>query len=316
MKIVVVGSALMDIAVKHTDGFELFSEKGRKYFSIPYGSKIEVREIEMHVGGSGHNVAADLAKLGHHVSFVGKLGNDYLSKQILEDFRHDKVDIKNLRIVTNAKGGFSIIFLLPDGEKSIMVYNGYNLDLKPRDVPVPELEDAGWLVFTSVTTSSSLKFLRESIRIAKKNHVKILANPSIRMIKLRRKELIGFLKSADVAIMNREEITELTGKKSLVSSLKKLSRMGPRISVATVGSKGAVAFDGTKIVKENGYKVRIVDSTACGDSFTAGFLHYLLKGRGISESLRFANKSAALQCLYVGSESLPEKTILGFRPKN
>jgi sugar/nucleoside kinase (ribokinase family) len=316
MSIIVVGSALVDITVKHPDGFSLFTEKGRKYFSIPYGSKIEVKQIELHVGGSGRNVASDLSRLGHSVNFVNRLGSDYLSKQIVSDLKREGVGVKNLRIVKNGEAGFSIIFLLADGEKSIMVHNGKNLDMNIGDVPKQDLNAAKWLVFTSVTSKNSLKFLKEMIRVAKKNNVKILANPSIRMIRLRKKELKQFVKDSDIVIMNEEEISELTGIKKPVDAVKKLNRLGAKIAVATLGTQGAVAYDGKRVYSHKGYRVKVVDSTGCGDSFTAGFLHYIIRGKTIPEALKFANLGATLQCLKVGSQSLSEKEILSFSSKN
>ena len=43
MSITVVGSVLIDIAVKHPQGFELFTEKGKKYFSIKQYERYEKR---------------------------------------------------------------------------------------------------------------------------------------------------------------------------------------------------------------------------------------------------------------------------------
>jgi len=257
-----------------------------------------------------------LSKLGHKVNFVGKVGSDYLSKQIVADLREEGVDIRNLKIARNGEAGFSVIFLLPDGEKSIMVHNGKNLDLNIDDIPKQDIKNAKWVVFTSVTSKNSLKFLKEFIKTAKKNNVKILANPSIRMVKLRKIELKELLKDSDIAIMNKEEISELTGMKNPISAMKKLYKLGARIVVATLGTKGAVAYDGKKIYKHKGFGAKVIDSTGCGDSFAAAFLHYIIKRKTIPEALKFANLSATLQCLRIGSQSLSEKEILSFHSRN
>jgi sugar/nucleoside kinase (ribokinase family) len=105
-------------------------------------------------------------------------------------------------------------------------------------------------------------------------------------------------------------------KKDLISGMKNLNKLGAKLVVITIGTKGAVAYDGKRIYHQKGYKVKVTDSTGCGDSFTAGFLHSILKEKAIVKALKFANASAALQCLYVGSESLPEKEILKFISKH
>jgi ribokinase len=316
MDVVVIGSALVDVIIKTTGDFKLFTKDLKKYLSVPYGSKIEVNNLELHAGGSGHNVATDLASFGHKVNFVGKVGDDYLGDQIVRNFKKEGVNIKNLKIVRNGKSGFSIIFLSPSGEKSIMVYNGCNLDLNVNDVPGQDIKNSKWLVFTSVTSKTSLKFLRKATELARKNNVKVLVNPSIRMIILRKKELLEFIKNSDITIMNEKEINELMKNNNTILSMKKLNKLGAKLVVVTLGIKGAIAYDGNKIYRQKGFRVKIIDSTGCGDSFTAGFLHYILKGKNINEALKFANANAALEIEDIGSASLPEKKVLDFISKH
>lgn len=316
MDVVVIGSALVDVVIKTTHDFKIFTKDLRKYLSVPYGSKIEVNNLELHAGGSGHNVAVDLANFGHKVNFVGKVGDDYLGDQIIRNFKKEDVNIKNLKVVRDGKSGFSIIFLSPDGEKSIMVYNGCNLDLNVNNVPSQDIKNSKWLVFTSVTPRSSLKFLRKAMELARKNNVKVLVNPSIRMIRLRKKELLEFIKNSDITIMNEKEINELMKTNNTILSMKKLNKLGAKFVVVTLGIKGAIAYDGNKIYRQKGFRVKIIDSTGCGDSFTAGFLHYILKGKNINEALKFANANAALEIEDIGSTSLSEKRVLDFISKH
>lgn len=313
MDVVVVGSALIDIVIKTTEDFKILTKNSKKYLSIPFGSKVGISNLEFYAGGSGHNVAVGLARFGHQVSFVGKVGNDYLGNKIIQDFKRHGVHTHNLQIKKNGKTGFSLDFL-SKGEKTLIVYDGFNLDLSPSDLPKKDLENSEWFVFTSILSKSSLKFLKRAIEFAKQNNVKILANPSIRMVELRRKELINFLKSSDIAIMNEEEIKELARTKNVIDSMRKLYRLGVEEIVVTLGSRGALAYDGSMIYHQKGFRVRVVDPTGCGDSFTAGFLHYISKGKDISEALKFANANAALNIQSFGAtENLPkEESVLNF----
>lgn len=315
MGIVVVGSALIDISIKNTNDFRLINKNLKKYISIAYGSKIETKYMELNIGGSGRNVAINLSKLGHRVNFVGKVGCDPFGNQILSDFKKEGVDIRNLKVVKDGKTGFSIVFFAPDGERSIVVYKGRNLDLNAKEIPEQTLRTSQWFIFTSITSKGSLKFLSEALKIAKKNGVKIFANPSMTMIRARKKELLQFIKKSDMVVMNEEEIRELTGTKNVILSMKRLNKLGISLVVTTSGAKGALVYDGTKFYRHRSYRIKIKDTTGCGDSFTAGFLHYILKKKSIPEALEFANANGALQCQKVGSQALPEKEILNFISK-
>jgi len=314
MDVVVVGSALVDL-VADVHGYEILTKNIKKYVSIPYGSKTEMNILEFHVGGSGRNVAANLANFGNRVSFIGKVGNDFLGNIIINNLKNCGVDVRNLKVVKNGRTGLGFIILLKNGERSIMVYNGQGLDLSVKDVP-ESLKTAKWLVFTSVTSESSLKFLGKAVDFAKKNNVKILANPSIRMIKMKKGKLLEFIKKSNIALMNEEEIRELTGSKNVISSMKKLNRLGAKIVVVTLDEEGVVAYDGNKIYRQKGFRVKAIDSTGCGDSFTAGFLHYILKGKSVSEALKFGNASAALEIQDIGPKSFSEKEVLSFISKH
>jgi ribokinase len=316
MDVVVLGSVLIDVVINTTSDFKLIDRHLKKYLSIPYGSKIEIINLEMHEGGSAHNVAADLAKFGNKTGIIGKVGDDQFGNRIVRDLKKEGVDVKNLKVVKNGKTGFSLIFLFLGKDKSILTYSGLNLDLEPSNISKRYLKKSKWLVFTSVTSKDSIKFLKGAVDFAKKNDIKILANPSIRMIHSKKKDTFYFIKSSDIAIMNDEEIKALTGIKNIVLSMKKLNKMGARLVVVTLGPKGAIAFDGKKIYRQRGFNIKVIDPTGCGDSFTAGFLHYFLKGKTVPEALKFANANAALELQDIGQMSLPERTVLKFISKH
>jgi sugar/nucleoside kinase (ribokinase family) len=136
------------------------------------------------------------------------------------------------------------------------------------------------------------------------------------MIKMKKGKLLEFIKKSNIALMNEEEIRELTGSKNVISSMKKLNRLGAKIVVVTLDEKGVVAYDGNKIYRQKGFRVKAIDSTGCGDSFTAGFLHYILKGKSVSEALKFGNASAALEIQDIGPKSFSEKEVLSFISKH
>lgn len=74
-------------------------------------------------------------------------------------------------------------------------------------------------------------------------------------------------------------------------------------TVMTLGSKGCVYFDTKKTVFSPAYKVRAVDTTAAGDTFTGYFIAETVKGRSVEAALKFACCAAALAVSEKGAAS-------------
>ena len=82
--IYVVGSMSMDLVVS-TDQVPSKGETvlGNTFFTTP--------------GGKGANQAVAAARLGDHVHMVGCIGDDTLGKQILENLKHNYVNVEYVK---------------------------------------------------------------------------------------------------------------------------------------------------------------------------------------------------------------------------
>jgi len=101
----------------------------------------------------------------------------------------------------------------------------------------------------------------------------------------KRKQLDAVLKKVDMAILNEEEIYQLTGNSNLFDAATILRKMGPRILVIKRGKYGSV------LASENGYffgpaypVTKVVDPTGAGDSFAGGLLGYLAGCSDLNET--------------------------------
>jgi sugar/nucleoside kinase (ribokinase family) len=71
---------------------------------------------------------------------------------------------------------------------------------------------------------------------------------------------------------------------------------------ATYGADGALVVDGGGDARVPAYEVEVVDTTGCGDAFSAGFLRGLSLGRGPMEAARLGCAAAALVAQGLGSD--------------
>ena len=105
-RIYVVGSMSMDLVVS-TDQVPSKGETvlGNTFFTTP--------------GGKGANQAVAAARLGDHVHMVGCIGDDTLGKQILENLKHNYVNVEYVKKVEGPSGTAHIT--LADNDNSIIV---------------------------------------------------------------------------------------------------------------------------------------------------------------------------------------------------
>jgi len=83
--------------------------------------------------------------------------------------------------------------------------------------------------------------------------------------------------------------------------------------VLTLGEKGSVYFNKNQIIRQDAYKVDVIDTTAAGDTFMGYFISGILQGKDIKYSLNLASKASALSVTRKGAaSSIPELSeVLG-----
>jgi 2-dehydro-3-deoxygluconokinase len=115
--------------------------------------------------------------------------------------------------------------------------------------------------------------------------------------------LIPFCERADTLILGRADAALLFGVEGVpadvVAALQ--DRFGPRTVVLTLSREGACAAtpDG-QIVFSPALAPTIIDRVGAGDSFAAGLLYGLLRGRSLSDSLAYGNALAAFKLTVPG----------------
>ncbi len=114
----------------------------------------------------------------------------------------------------------------------------------------------------------------------------------------------ALLKSVDYLITSRDIPGRLMEEPDLQKSLPALrKRFGCRLTAATLGEEGVLAWDGKQFHYAAAFRVQPVDTTGAGDIFHAGFIYGLLQGWPLKQQLDFACAAAALNCTAIGARS-------------
>jgi len=174
--VITVGSATVD-ALAQTEFCEMIHDKKNKEcIAYPVGAKILMEELILTVGGGGTNTAVSLARLGHKVAFLGKIGSKYNSKRVIQQLKNEKVDTSLIIRSKTGRTGYSIVLDSKKHDRTILVFRGSNNDLGFNEINLKKLKTK-WFYFSSMM-GKSFKTLEKITSYAAKNNIKIAFNIS------------------------------------------------------------------------------------------------------------------------------------------
>lgn len=286
--IVVIGSINMDLVCR-TPHMPVGGETilGSEFQTIP--------------GGKGANQAVAAARLGGDVHMIGRVGDDDFGKRLLAGLATNGVNIDRVPITKGIVSGVAMILVDAKGQNSIVVAPGANSRVTTKDIDAARdlIASAAAVV---LQFEIPLPVVAHAMKLCKKLGVYTIVDPAPAVSKLP-KEIFA----ADIFTPNESEAEILLGggKHSAASLLKR----GAKSVVLKQGSRGATWFDATgTLASAKAFKVKVVDTTAAGDSFTAGLAVARAGGMSPQEALRFACAAGAIGCTGFGAQpSLPTR---------
>lgn len=270
-------------------------------YSVPHfvlpGETISSVKLQVFCGGKGLNQSIALARAGANVYHAGKIGEG--GKMLLDRLNEDGVNT-NLIIKTERQNGHAIIQVDKKGENCIILHGGANkeIDEKEADFILSHFEKGDLLLLQNEI--NCIKYIMES---AYKKGLIIALNPSPidENIKTYPLEYAAYF------ILNEIEGFEITGKKDSEDILNEMQKKFPNSKIAlTLGKKGVVYRDKNIEATQGIFDVKVVDTTAAGDTFTGYFLSGIVNGLDIKEMLKRASMASSICVSRKGaSNSIP-----------
>jgi ribokinase len=305
--VLVVGGIIIDL-IARSEKFKVIDGN----ICFPFDSKITLKELKEDIGGSAHNVAANLAKLGTTTYILGSVGKGDYGEEALKNLRIHGVSTKYVTL-KDVSTGISLVFLV-NGEKTVLTSRGANELLGEKDLNPEIFEKIDTVILTSLVSSDNADLMKKIVTEAKKRNISIVTNPSMSMITHRPEELKYAMKNSKVIIMNGKESCLITGKEDAESAAKELKKYGAETVIATQDVKGSLVAESGEIFRVPSYKVKVVDTTGGGDSYTAGFVHAKYSRYSTEDAVKFAAAVAALNIITPGaSTDLPtEEEVIKF----
>jgi sulfofructose kinase len=257
------------------------------------GGKARMDHYALHGGGQVATAMLACARLGLRAKFLGKVGDDAGGRQALQGLSHEGVDVSGVRVVAGANTQTAVILVDAAAGERAVIWN-HDPRLVLDDVAPGEIAGARALHVDVTGVSGSLAALRAA------RAADMLTSIDIDHVPNHVDELLAMI---DLCVMAEEFPHALTGEKDRERALRGVRKWCPQGTlVVTLGSEGAIALDGDRVVHVPAFAVKAVDTTACGDVFRGAFLYATLAGWDLERRLRFANAAAALKTRKLGAQ--------------
>ncbi len=293
-EIIVLGSLNMDLIVKAERAPEAGETLSGHFFqTIP--------------GGKGANQAAAAAKLGGDVAMVGRVGDDDFGARLTSALCDVGVDASAVKIDPAQSTGIAMITVDDAGENRILVVAGANGQVSKADVDTlrPALAHAKALVLQMEIPLETIEYV---LNVAAKLDLLTFLNlaPAYPISdEMLRKIDYLILNESEACLLTNISVTDQDSAKAACSAL---FARGAHTVIITLGGKGALLATMDEFTFLPAYQVDVVDTTAAGDAFSAGFVVSLLETQDLARSVQYANAVGALTVTKLGAQvSLPSK---------
>lgn len=307
-KILGVGSPIVDYLVNIEEQFlfEIDAEKGGMVLvdsdqMEDLLARVPGREV-LAPGGSAGNAIFGLARLHNSTAFLGKLGDDiagdFYRSRLIELGGSDEF----FRVIEGGVTGRCLSMITPDSERTMRTDLGVASSLTADDISEADFEGVdhvhveGYLLYIDGVTEKVLATAAEcgctiSIDLA-----------TFEIVRLKRDLLAQLLEDyVDVVFANEDEAAAFAGSEDPAEQAAALFECCSVVAVK-LGAEGCYLQDDSGVYIIPGQKVEVIDTTAAGDLWAAGFLHGWLNGASLEQCGEYGTITASEVIQVMGSQ--------------
>jgi sugar/nucleoside kinase (ribokinase family) len=308
-QVVGIGNAVVDVITQSTDAFltEMGIEKGIMQLVETERSEELFSAMDERVqtpGGSVANTIAGIGSLGLATGFIGRVRDDELGHFYADAMTREGIDFVNAPVAGGElPTSRSMIFVSPDGERSMNTYLGISAELGPDDVDESIAAGAevvfleGYLFDKDKGKDAFIRTARACRAAGGKAGIAI-SDPFC--VERHRADFVNLIENElDFVIGNEAEIRSLYQDNDLEADLARVAAACPLVVCTRSGDGVSIIHKGERTdIPVN--KIVPVDATGAGDQFAAGFLFGLVSGHDMATCGAMGNVCAAEVISHVG----------------
>lgn len=265
---------------------------------VKRGETISSDSLDIFPGGKGLNQSLALGRAGAKVFHAGAIGKDGMF--LLDLLKNSGIQIEHVRVLEGVQTGTAIIQKEKSGDNCIILYSGANHEISEKDIEetFQNFSEGDVLIL-----QNEINAIGRIMEEAHQKGMQIILNPSpmnesifqlplefVHYFILNEIEAAQILKLDLVTVENAEKI------------VRELHQRYPQSKIVlTLGAEGSLYFDGELLLRQNAYKVKVVDTTAAGDTFTGYFVAGILNGDSVKTAMERATHAAAIAISRLGA---------------
>jgi sugar/nucleoside kinase (ribokinase family) len=289
MNVITMGAHILDVLV-------------RPVSEIPPGQETAlVEQMRMTAAGTAAGTALTFAKLGATVRTAGAIGTDPAGDVLLSLLGRAGIETSLVVRKAEVATSMSVLPIRPNGERPALHLLGANLAYTVDDVDWDAIAAADH-IHLGGTEMLGPDFASRILKHAKDNgvttSVDLIAPGGMGTFDL----IVPAMAYTDYLLPNEDQLLGFTGASDLDEGCRRLLDAGAGLLAITCGADGAVvvSHEGTQQVPA--FAVDVVDTTGCGDAFSAGFIYAIGIGRAPRDAAILGNALAALVAGGLGSD--------------
>ena len=308
--VLTVGNAIVDIIARAEEDFLVREDIIKGAMNLIDADRAEHLYAAMGPatetsGGSASNTAAGVTSLGGKAAYLGKVTNDHLGGVFTHDIRAIGVHFDTPPLEATPPTARSMIFVTPDGERSMNTYLGACVELGPEDVDAQVVAGSQITYFEGYLWDPprAKEAIRQAAHIAHENGRQTaitLSDPFC--VDRYRAEFLELMRSGtvDIVFANDAEAKSLYETSDLNSAISAL-REDVKLAAVTQGEEGSIVVTREKTSEVAAHAIdKLEDTTGAGDLYASGFLYGLTSGRSMEDCARIGGLAAAEVIQHIG----------------
>ncbi|MFF7945441.1 carbohydrate kinase family protein [Streptomyces griseorubiginosus] len=289
MNVVTMGVHVLDVLVRPVE-------------EIPEGQGATlVEDIRMTAAGTAAGTALTLAKLGASVRTTGAIGTDPTGDLLIQLLRTAGIDTELLVRRRDTATSASVLPIRPNGDRPSLHLLGANITYGLDDIPWDAVAEASHLHLGGpelIGADVAVRVLAHAKDHGVVTSVDLLAPGYLGTFD----QIEPLLPYIDFLLPNDDQVLGFSEEEDLVTGARKFLAGGVGLVAVTRGGEGALLVTAEDTETIPAFEVEVVDTTGCGDAFSAGFLRGVSLGRTPREAAVLGSAAAALVAQGLGSD--------------
>ena len=289
-------------------GAHILDVLGRPVEDIPPGQgSARLTEIRATAAGTAAGSGVDLAKLGASVLAVGAVGDDLLGNMVAAAMARHGVDTSGLSRKSGVQTSATILPIRGNGERPALHVPGATSLLELADIDLDRVCGSRALLIGAPDALGGIvgDGLAQVVTAARAGGALVAVDVLHPGRPQDLERIAGLLAMADWFLPNADQLLALTGRDDLTPAIEDVLALGAGGVAVTCGADGCVLAwrGGGAPVALPAIKVDVVDTTGCGDGFTAGMVAGLLLSAGPVDAAWLGVACGSLVATGLGSDA-------------